>query len=78
LVQDAHRVDRIHREFGVVLLHGWMNHHVPEDLHDVVVSLVQMVCVVKDGMGVVLYSPSVLSPSRSLIIFVMLLLNVGK
>jgi hypothetical protein len=102
LVRDALREDLIHHESVEVLLHGLMNHHVPEDLHDDVVSLGQMVYVehllmddarqneldaplalnfardVKDGMGVALYSPSLLSPSRSLIMVLILLLILGK
>jgi hypothetical protein len=38
LVQDVLHVDLNHHVFGVVRLHGMMNHHVPEDLHDDVVS----------------------------------------
>jgi hypothetical protein len=32
------RVDLSHLEFDVALLRGLKNHHVPEDLHDDVVS----------------------------------------
>jgi hypothetical protein len=39
------RVDLSHHVFDEVRLHGLMNHHVPEDLRDDVVSLDQMVCV---------------------------------
>ena len=38
-------VDLSHHVFDVVRLHGLMNHHVPEDLRDDVVSLDLMVCV---------------------------------
>jgi hypothetical protein len=37
-VQDVLRVDLIHHESVEVLLHGLMNLHVPEGLHDDVVS----------------------------------------
>jgi hypothetical protein len=37
-VQDVHREDQIHRGFDEVHLLGLMSHHVPEDLHGVVVS----------------------------------------
>jgi hypothetical protein len=58
-------VDLSHYVFDVVRPHELMNHHVPEGLHGVVVSLGQMVCVQEDGMGVVLFRPSLHSPSRS-------------
>jgi hypothetical protein len=38
LVQDVPRVGLNHHVFGVVRLHGMMNRHVPEDLHDDVAS----------------------------------------
>jgi hypothetical protein len=38
LVLDAHHADLSHHGFDEVHLHGLMNHHVPEDLHDDVVS----------------------------------------
>jgi hypothetical protein len=38
LEQDVLRVDLSHHEFVEELLHGLMNHHVPEDLHDDVAS----------------------------------------
>jgi hypothetical protein len=58
-------VDLSHHAFVVVHPHELMNHHAPEGLHGVVVSLGQMVCVQEDGMGVFLYRPSLHSPSRS-------------
>jgi hypothetical protein len=45
LAQALLRVDLSHHVFDVVRLHGLMNHHVPEDLRDDVVSLDLMVCV---------------------------------
>jgi hypothetical protein len=38
LAQDAPHVDLNHREFVEELLHGLMNHHVPEDLRGDVAS----------------------------------------
>jgi hypothetical protein len=67
LEQDVLRVDLIHHVFVEELLHGLMNHHVPEDLHGDVASWVLMVYAVKDGMGVHFYLPSLFSPSLSLI-----------
>jgi hypothetical protein len=37
-VQDVHHEDQSHHGFDEVHLHGLMSHHVPEDLHGVVVS----------------------------------------
>jgi len=45
LEQDVLRVDLSHHVFVEELLHGLMNHHVPEDLHDDVASWDLKVCV---------------------------------
>jgi hypothetical protein len=37
-VQDVHHEDQSYRGFVAVHRHVLMNHHVPEDLHGVVVS----------------------------------------
>jgi hypothetical protein len=78
LAQALLRVDLSHHVFDEVHLHGLMNHPVPEDLRDDVVSLDLMVCVQEGGMGAYLYLPSLLSPSLCLIMNCISRIILGK